>query len=49
MGNTPNMGIGVIFIVLETVAYVEVNLNGYCLMNAAVDAMRVEVKTVLRG
>jgi hypothetical protein len=34
--------------VLETVAYVDTDLNGYCLINTAADAMRVEVSAVLR-
>ena len=41
------MGMGVIFIVDETVAYVLTALKGDCLMRKAVEARRVDVKKVV--
>ena len=44
------MGMGVIFMVDETVAYVWAALKGDCLMRNAVEARRVDVKrVVVRG
>ena len=37
-----------IFIVVESVAYVDGALKGYCLMKKAVDARRVDVGSVIR-
>jgi hypothetical protein len=44
---TWNMGIGVIFIALETVANVDADLNGFCLMKRAADAKSVDVRRVV--
>lgn len=44
------MAIGVIFIVVESVGYVDDALNGDCLTRKAVEARRVDVmKLVRRG
>ena len=47
--STLNMGIGVIFMVDETVAKVLKDLKGDCFMSRAVEAIRVDVKKVVRG
>jgi len=47
--STLNMGMGVIFMVGETVAKVLRDLKGDCFMSRAVEAIRVDVKKVVRG
>jgi hypothetical protein len=47
--STLNMGMGVIFMVDETVANEFRALKGDCLMSSAVEARSVDVKSVVRG
>ena len=42
------MGIGVIFIVVESVVYLDGALKGDCLMRKVVEARRVDVRSVVR-
>jgi hypothetical protein len=48
--STLNIGIGVIFIVVETVEnVVDADFRGDCLMRRAAEARRADVRNVVRG
>ena len=47
--STLNMGMGVIFMVDETVAKVLRDLKGDCFMRRTVEAIKLDVKNVVRG
>src|SRR2546430_334652 len=47
--STLNMGMGVIFMVDETVAKVLRDLKGDCFIRRAVEAIKFDVKNVVRG